>query len=311
MARRALVPAHLRQGPFTLEAARLAGLSENQLRGASWRRVERGVDAWAGLPRDRYERLLAIGWRLPVGAAFSGPASAFLHRLDVDPGEHPEVTVPEEAGRSVLGGASLHRAQLDSDEIVIRRGLPVTTVPRTLADTAKRQPLVEAVVVADAALHCGLTDLVDMKEYVAARSGRKGIAIVRRVVDLAEPAAESPMETRLRLLLVLAGLPPPAVQVSLRHEWGGVLGRVDLYYPAARLAIEYDGEVHRGRMVSDDRRQNLLINAGYRVLRFTAVDMRDRGASVVGQVRAALEGRFVGEPANWVLGKGRFAGEPA
>jgi very-short-patch-repair endonuclease len=99
-----------------------------------------------------------------------------------------------------------------------------------------------------------------------------------RFDELAEPA-ESPMETRLRWLLIDAGLPRPEVQAKLSF------GRADLYYPDAGLVIEYDGANHRDRLVEDNRRQNLLINAGYRVLRFTS---SDRPQAITAQVRAAL-----------------------
>src|SRR5205807_10662810 len=64
--------------------------------------------------------------------------------------------------------------------------------------------------------------------------------------------------------------------------------RADLYYPAARLVIEYDGANHRDRLVEDNRRQNLLLNAGFRLLRFTASDVHQRPDAVVAQVRRGL-----------------------
>ena len=66
------------------------------------------------------------------------------------------------------------------------------------------------------------------------------------------------------------------------------MGRADLYYPGARLILEYDGANHRDRLVEDNRRQNLLINAGFRLLRFTATDIYQHPDVVVAQVRAAL-----------------------
>ena len=96
------------------------------------------------------------------------------------------------------------------------------------------------------------------------------------------------METRLRWLLIRAGLPRPEVQVSLRDRDQRFLGRADLYYPAARLIIEYDGGNHRERLVEDDRRQNLLTNAGFRLLRFTAPDIYETPEVLVAQVRNAL-----------------------
>jgi hypothetical protein len=101
------------------------------------------------------------------------------------------------------------------------------------------------------------------------------------------------METRLRWLLMQAGLPRPEVQTNLVDAAARFVGRADLYYPGARLALEYDGGNHRERLIEDDRRQNLLINAGYRLLRFTAADVQGRPDVVVAQVRAALGPRFV------------------
>ena len=95
------------------------------------------------------------------------------------------------------------------------------------------------------------------------------------------------METRLRMVLVQARLPRPEAQVSLNDNEGRFLARVDLYYPAHRLAIEYDGGTHRSSLISDNRRQNRLLNAGYRLLRFTFADIRDTPTAVVDQVRHA------------------------
>lgn len=112
--------------------------------------------------------------------------------------------------------------------------------------------------------------------------------MLRRAIELASGEGESPMESRLRVLLVTDGLPKPAVQSSLYDEAGVFIARPDLYYPEARLALEYDGATHRTSLATDNRRQNRLIEAGYRVLRFTAGDISYRPASVVALVRRAL-----------------------
>jgi very-short-patch-repair endonuclease len=98
------------------------------------------------------------------------------------------------------------------------------------------------------------------------------------------------METRLRLELVAARLPTPAVQEDLYDRAGKFLGRVDLFYPDVRLVIEFDGQGHRDRLVPDLRRQNALVNAGYHVLRFTAPDLLRSGVvgSAVRQARERL-----------------------
>src|SRR5258707_12831215 len=80
------------------------------------------------------------------------------------------------------------------------------------------------------------------------------------------------METRLRMLLMLAGLPRPEVQVSIHDGLGHFLGRPDLFYRLQNLAIEYDGVNHLVRPGDDNRRQNGLVGAGRRFLRLTAAD---------------------------------------
>ena len=87
---------------------------------------------------------------------------------------------------------------------------------------------------------------------------------------------------------MLAGLPKPRVQVSLYDDAGIFIARPDLCYPRKRLVIEYDGATHRDSLAADNRRQNRLIDAGYRLLRFTAGDVLNTPASVVGLVRRTL-----------------------
>src|SRR5205085_7525035 len=109
------------------------------------------------------------------------------------------------------------RARLD---VVERRGLPVTSALRTTVDLGSHLPTVEAVAAVDMALHSGLIGLPLLHAYIAAHPASRGIARLRTVVDLADPASESPMESRLRLLLVLAGLPRPQAQVPIHHTDG-------------------------------------------------------------------------------------------
>jgi very-short-patch-repair endonuclease len=93
------------------------------------------------------------------------------------------------------------------------------------------------------------------------------------------------------MLLMLAGLPRPQVQESLHDDQGRFLGRADLYYPSHRLALEYDGATHRTSLVEDNRRQNRLVAAGIRLLRFTAGDILRNPDSVTTQVRGYLASR--------------------
>ena len=282
------VPASLRTGPFTHAEARSAGVSRRQLRGAGYRRLGSGIYRWVGLKESPQVTLTAVAKRLPPGAAFSGRSAAWLHGLEMAPCDPIEVTMPEPTGSSRRAGASVRRTVLARSEIVRRRGLPVTSALRTVVDLGGRDPQTEGVVAADLFLHAGLVSVAELRTYVAEHPGVKGIARLRRVVGLAEPNAESAMETRLRILLVLAGLPRPDVQVSIHDDQDHFLGRPDLFYSKQRLAIEYDGGNHRDRMVDDNRRQNGLVGAGLRLLRFTAADVYGTPDLIAMQVARAL-----------------------
>jgi len=90
------------------------------------------------------------------------------------------------------------------------------------------------------------------------------------------------------MLLVLAGLPRPQAQFPVHDATGRFVGRPDLYYPNRRLGVEYDGGTHRETLADDNRRQNLLLDAGVTLLRFTARDVLSAPDLLVALVRRAL-----------------------
>jgi hypothetical protein len=282
------VPAALRTRPFKTAEARSVGVTRRQLQGGAYRRLGAGIYSWVGLKESPQLTLTGVARRLPPGAAFSGRTAAWLHGLDLPPCDPIEVTMPKPGASSRRAGASVCRAGLASGDIVLRRRLPTTSALRTAVDLGGRRPLTEGVIAVDLFLHAGLVSTYELRTYVTEHPGVKGVARLRRALDLAEPGAESPMETRLRMLLVLARLPRPEVQVSIHDDRGRFLGRPDLLYRKQGLAIEYDGGTHRDRMVEDNRRQNGLVGAGFRLLRFTAADVYSAPGTVVMQVRHSL-----------------------
>jgi very-short-patch-repair endonuclease len=220
-------------------------------------------------------RLEAARLHRPATTAFSGKTAAWLHGLDVpcDPIE----TI---------------RTEVVDCEVVVRRGFRTTSLPRTLFDLSNQLSPIEAVVIADLALHAGLVRRTELSGWIDSQAGRKGVRRARRVLELADAKAESPMETRLRMLLVLNGVEPrPELQVTIRDERGAFVGRPDLFFRERRLGIEYDGDTHRASLVEDNRRQNRLLAAGVTLLRFTGADVMRRPDSVVSQVRGMLAAR--------------------
>jgi len=287
VARTPFIPPELTSRPFTLEEARAVGLTKSALKGRSWRRLSAELYCWAELSENPL--LLLSAWRrlLPAEAAFSGATAGWLFGLDLEPINPVQIVVPPDSGIRSRVGLSVRRCELPPAEVASIRGLRATALPFTLAELCLQRPAVEALVAIDMAVHAGLTDAATLGRYAEAAQGRAGAGRLRSLAAYAAPA-ESPMETRLRWLLIQAGLPRPEVQANLNDSKSRFIGRADLYYPAAKLILEYDGGNHRERLVEDDRRQNLLINAGFRILRFTAADVQNRPDVIEAQVRGAL-----------------------
>lgn len=287
MARPRPIPDQLKKGPITVTEAAQAGVSRSQLRSSLWRRLGPGRYVWSGLADDGTLDLRSLAAGLPSGAAFSHLTAARLHGLDLPAGRRVDVLAPVEVRCSPRKGVEIRQARLDRRDLARRHGLPVTAPLRTCFDLARSLPLMEAVVATDMALNQRLIGLDELRAYLGGHAAERGARQVRRVVELAEPLSESAMESRLRMLLVLAGLPRPQAQVSLRQGFQ-FLGRPDLFYAEARLCIEYDGSVHRDRMAADNRRQNRLVGAGYQLLRYTADDVLSHPDRIVSQVERMI-----------------------
>jgi very-short-patch-repair endonuclease len=179
-------------------------------------------------------------------------------------------------------------------DVGMHLGLPVTTAARLFVDMAATLPRPALVAIGDAILRGGHATVAELQAALQRRVGGRG---VRRALDLLaflSAAAESPMESILRLLLLDAGLPSPEVNVDICDALGRFLARADLLFRAAKVIVEYDGDQHRTDRVQfarDVRRGSELAASGYLVLRFTASDVLNRPAYVIATVRAALASR--------------------
>ena len=119
----------------------------------------------------------------------------------------------------------------------------MTTAEDTFLDLAGELGLVDLVVLGDALVRRRRTTVTKLVAAAAQASGRH-VALARRAAGLVRAGVDSPMESRLRMLLVLAGLPEPVVNHTEHDDRGWWVRRFDLSYPAARVAVEYDGRQH-------------------------------------------------------------------
>lgn len=167
-------------------------------------------------------------------------------------------------------------------------GILLTGPNRTTLDVARSAVGADALAALDAALRTGLVTTDSLRHEAEAHTGLRGIVNVRRLLDVADGLAESPQESRLRWIILAAGLPVPALQVPVLTPDGAY--RLDLAYDEQRLALEYDGVHHTAhdRQRHDRRRHNALDRAGWRVRYFTDVDIYRRPQHTVDQVAELL-----------------------
>lgn len=244
--------------------------------------------AEAAAPESTSLRLWAAVLAAGSGAVISHTSAAVLWMWDVpDLGIH--VTVPRDRRRALTGPVRLHRHLLHPGDVVLMRNFPVTDRTRTLADCAALLPEESTSALFDRGIQKGWLNQLELNRLVTHHRKRPGSPILRRLVDDHIPGAHFEAERRLHRLLRAAGVggwvPNHTVHLPERAAI------VDVAFPEQRLAVEVDGRAHHSspeRFQSDRTRQNALVSAGWRVLRFTWADVRDRPDYVVATIRAQL-----------------------
>jgi hypothetical protein len=262
-------------------------LTKKQLRSSAWVRLRQDVYADATLPLTHRLLVSAVGLVLPEGAGFAARSAAVLWGVPDIAGAADPVEVVLPPGVRWNAGSDVRARSLMAGQQLVRRGRWLCT---SRVDTAvaliRRGDIDESVVLLDRVCGAGMVGLQDVREAVAGLSWYRGMVRARTVAEWADGIAESPQETRLRLLFRRAGLPLPVAQFRVFDE-DGFVARVDFAYPELRIAIEYDGLWHgeRQAFLSDRRRLNRLIAAGWVVLHVTAEEMR-RPARLAARIRA-------------------------
>ncbi|BCJ29874.1 type IV toxin-antitoxin system AbiEi family antitoxin domain-containing protein [Actinocatenispora sera] len=285
-----------RHGVITAAQCRKLGVAIGDVRGACrhgrWRRALHGVYLVERMVEDESVALAqAAVSSVPAGSVCVLQTAALLHRLAVprSPGQL-HVSVPPDqvrAQRRRDRTLRIHQLVHDRADRTAVAGVPCTTPVRTVADLILRMSRYDAVALLDSALQARLIDDVGQVEPLL--RGRRGCIRARQW--LGETAvAESPLETRVRLRCIDGGVPPSDLQYEVLDGDGVLLARADFAWRRQKLLVEADGEGPHGgpeALFHDRRRQNLLVAAGYRMLRFTWKDTL-RPETIPAAVRAAL-----------------------
>ncbi len=279
------MPLHLLSRPFTVAEARAAGVPRAVLRSTRFWTPVRGVRASTDLEDSVQLRCLAVATLLP-DAVFSHGTAAALCALPLPERVGPGVIEVATATRPRVAGVRAHCTELGDDVRVLPSGLRVTAGARTWADLGVCLELDDLVVLGDAVLRHGWADQATLTA-AAAVPGRRGARRLRAALPLLEPRTDSPMETRLRLLVVRSGLPRPVAGQDVVVD-GGWLARPDLSWPTLRIAVEYDGDHHRtdrAQWQRDIARRRLLEDAGWALVVVTADDVLRHPDELVARLR--------------------------
>jgi hypothetical protein len=171
-----------------------------------------------------------------------------------------------------------HYGSPTTDEIGVRRGIPVTSLERTLLDYAAQRPGEPLDAALREAEYLHRIRPGDLFGYLERQRGRRGAARLRdcllRLEQGPRGRTRSRLETKFAVLLSRAGLPPPALNALL--DLDGRKIEADCLWRAERLIVELDGRRAHGTksaQASDSRRDRLLQEAGWRVVRLTWQDL--------------------------------------
>jgi very-short-patch-repair endonuclease len=310
--------------PFHVRDARAAGVGEGRLRGRDLERPFHGVRLvgdtaidtginYGAFPSEQaaeeYARLvrrcLAYSQVLKPGQHFSHVTAARLWKVPLarpfsaDEPLHVSVTFPRRApeGRGIIG----HQTRTQTP-VADRYGFPTSDPASAWVELAASLDLDDLVAAGDHLVldpyqldpydirpHCSIADLENRLVHARVR----GAPLARRAVLLVRQGAESRPETLLRLVLRRARLPEPELARDVYDDNGRWLARVDLYFDAWKVVVEYDGEQHRTdsrQYARDEGRIDALLAAGYTVVKIRKEHLFRRPEIAVIRVTDALRG---------------------
>jgi hypothetical protein len=199
--------------------------------------------------------------------------------------------------RHKTGGILLHSDALADDEVCVVNGVPATTPARTAYDLGRRRGLTTAVIRLDALTQATELKRPDVQLIADRHRGARGIVQLRKAVELSDEGAESPQETRTRLVLTDAGLRPKRTQIDVFDRYHHHVGRIDMGWDDWLVGVEYDGEQHwtdPDVRTKDIDKQAEYEALGWRIIRVSADMLRYRPHVIVLRVGAAL--RAAGAP---------------
>lgn len=288
--------------PFTRSQALSAGLTRHGLdrlvEEGLVRRMLRGVYVAAQAGDDLLLRTRALTLIAPRDAVAVDWTACWLHTGVAPPGAHeelPPVAFYRHAGRHRLrNGLCLSGERtLVARDVLPLGDILVTTPLRTALDLGRLVHRDQAIAALDALLRHGAFTHVELLAEVERFRKQRGVVQLRALAPLADPRAESPPESVLRLRwLDLSSLPAPQPQVSVRLPHGRELYRIDLGVEELRFGVEYDGHEHhtseRDQEHDRRRRKELAERFGWLVVPVTRENVFGHARDIEGILQEGI-----------------------
>lgn len=256
------------------------------------RTTHRAVYRNVYLPKDAALTALTrarAAWLWSDGAAIlTGMSAAAVYGTKwLDPAGPAEIN---RGNRRAPTGIVVHSYGLSPRDVRVVDGMRLTTPERTVFDIGRVLPGGRAIPILDAVVNATNVKIDDVIALADQKPGAPGVRRLRSTLELVDGGAESPPESRLRLLLIRSGLPPPETQIEFCDEVGHAFIRVDMGWRQWKVAVEYDGVQHwsdRRQRSWDIDRIAILEGLGWVVVRVSA-EMMSRPRVIVERVIAKL-----------------------
>ena len=302
---------------FTTAEAKALGMTRDQLSGKAVRRLVRGVYVDARTPRTEDQIRDAVELRCPE-AVWIGLVAVELWGLPTplatppprvgvpQPPPNPEANLPhvllavDNHRRTPRQGFLISVGRYEQADVAVVAGRRLLRPAALLLWLARDRALEDLVAIGDAALRRNVMTVSDLDMVLERNPQHPGAGRCRAARDLLDRRSKSPMESRLRVAFVLAGLPRP--EVNRMVTWappgyvGGevdTLGELDLAWPEAKVGVEYDGidHAHPRARSNDHAKRKLFKRYGWEIVPVTAWDYFNRLDSVIEEVRQLLADR--------------------
>lgn len=284
---------------FRVSDALREGATRGILRSSSLEAPFHGIRAQREVLVTAAQVCSAYAHKLPRGSAFTGLTAARLWQIPLPlyvGGDVRVVQVAARRPRRAPTGAGVRGSRYDPKiaKVVRLNDLPVFSPADTWCSLAELLDVPDLVAVADYLLAASadrgrpLATRPELEQAVDRRRGMRGVRSLRVALRASRSRSWSRTESLTRQVLVSAGIPEPELNLAVDLASRRVF--LDLAWPSARFAIEYDGDVHRDRQrfVDDVERQEQIQDERWSVMRMTRADLFDRPQELVRRVAARL-----------------------